>query len=143
MEKVLYQFADGHTEEIEVSDEVKLVLEQLDAQEKNYKAKVKKQKQRAGLSTKADVSLEQLCEVGQEPLVDANPLNRMLQEEQAQELSQKIMGLLTDKQREVYILHHIKGIRKVKIAKMLNVSEKAVRKRLIAAYNKIFKNFLK
>lgn len=140
---IKYKFYDGHTEELEVSDEVKHTLEQLDAQEKNYKAKVKKQKQRAGLSTKADVSLEQLCEVGQEPLVDANPPNRMLQEEQAQELSQKIMGLLTDKQREVYILHHIKGIRKVKIAKMLNVSEKAVRKRLIAAYNKIFKNFLK
>lgn len=57
MATITYKFADGHPEEIEVSEEIKAAYEELDKQEKRYYWKTNKQKARAGLQ-RQDFSLE-------------------------------------------------------------------------------------
>lgn len=144
MATIRYQFADGHFEEIEVTEEFKREYEILEIQERAHYWKIKKQKQRAGLEVKYDLSLDRLCDDGQEPPACAlSPLDEMIKREERAEYYKKLLSPLTDKQREAYILHHIKGYKKVQIAAMLHISEMAVRKRLYWAYKKILKNFLK
>lgn len=144
MPTIHYQFADGHYEDIEVTEEFKREYEFLAIQERARYWKIKKQKQRAGLEVKYDLSLDKLCDDGQEPpAVALSPLDQIIERETRTEYRRKLLSPLTDKQREAYILHHIKGYKKVQIAAMLHISEMAVRKRLYWAYKKILKKFLK
>ncbi len=136
MATIRYKFADAHTEEIEVSEEVKATLEELDKQEKRYYWKTNKQKARAGLLRK-DFSLEQCAEDGHEAASDApEPLDELIQREEQPAYYEKLLGHLTPSQREVYVMRHVQGFSVTEIAAMLNISESAVRERLEAAYKK-------
>ena len=142
MATIQYQFADGHYEEIEVTEEFKEEYEFLLIREKAQHWKEMKQKERAGLRCVKDLSLDKFGEDGYDlPSEKNDPLEAIIQKENRQEQYKKIFSCLTEKQRQVYILFHIKGYKKVQIAVILHISEKAVRKRLIAAHKKIQKNF--
>ena len=142
MATIQYQFADGHYEDIEVTEEFKEEYEFLLIREKAQHWKEMKQKERAGLRCVKDLSLDKFGEDGYDlPSEKIDPLEAIIQKENRQEQYKKIFSCLTEKQRQVYILFHIKGYKKVQIAVILHISEKAVRKRLIAAHKKIQKNF--
>ncbi len=142
MATINYQFSDGHYEEIEVTEEFKREYEFLLVQERARYWKIKKQKQRAGLAVKCDLSLDVMYENGIEPeSTIPDPLESLIEKEEQREYYEKLLRPLTDKQRQVYILFHLKGYKKVQIAAMLHICEKAVRKHLIAAHKKISKNF--
>ena len=49
------------------------------------------------------------------------------------------MALLTDRQREVYILHYIHGYEQIEIAEDLKISKQGVNKTLQLIDNKIYK----
>lgn len=144
MATINYQFSDGHYEEIEVTEDFKREYEFLLVQERALRWKEMQQKYRAGMRCTKDFSLEKFTEDGYElssPTPD--PLETLIEKEDRAEYYEKLLRPLTDKQREVYILFHIKGYKKVQIAAMLHICEKAVRKRLIAAHKKISKIFSK
>lgn len=144
MATIHYQFADGHFEDVEVTEEFKQQYEFMLVQERARHWKEMQQKYRAGLRCSKDFSLEKIAEDGHELYLDApDPLDVMIEKEERADYYRKLLSPLTDKQRRVYILHHIEGYKKVQIAALLHISEKAVRKHLIAAHKKILKEFLK
>lgn len=144
MAKINYQFADGHFEQIECTEEFKREYEFLLVREKATYWKEMKQKERAGLRCSKDFSLEKFSEDGFEISADTlNPLEQVIKQEEQREYYDKLLEPLTDKQREVYILHFLKGIPKLKIATLLHIDESSVRERLRWAQKKILKNFLK
>ncbi len=144
MATIHYEFADGHFEDVECTEEFKHEYEFMLVREKALYWKEMKQKERAGLRCTPDYSLDKYNEDGYDlPAPSPDPLEEIIRQEERQDYYKRLIALLTDKQREVYILHHIKGYRKVKIAAMLHISEMAVRKRLFWAHKKILNNFLK
>lgn len=123
-----YEFADGHFEDVECTEEFKREYEFMLVREKALYWKEMKQKERAGLRCVPDYSLDKYHEDGYDlpgPLPD--PLDELIWQEERDEYYRRLLAPLTDNQREVYILHHIKGYRKVKIAAILHISEMAVR----------------
>ena len=138
MAKINYQFSDGHYEEIEVTEAFKQEYEYLDRQELRYKAKIKQQKYRAGIGCKCDLSLDWMQEYGQEPhSVFPDPLDALIQKDERERYRNSIKNKLTARQWQVYELFHFKHYKKVEIAKMLHISEKAVRERLLNAEKRI------
>ena len=136
MATITYKFADGHTEEVEVSEKFKTAYEELEKQEKRYYWKMNKQKARAGLQ-KLDFSLEKCAEDGHEAKsAMPDPLEEILSREEQSTYYAKLLSLLTKRQKEVYVLRHVIGLNTIEIAQRLNISEKAVRERLDAAYKK-------
>lgn len=106
MTTINYQFSDGHFEEIECTEEFKREYEFLLVQERALHWKEMQQKYRAGMRCTKDFSLEKFAEDGYElssPLPD--PLESLIEREDKQEYYNKLLRHLTDKQREVYILH--------------------------------------
>lgn len=143
MTTIHYQFADGHYEDVKCTEEFKREYEFMLVREKALYWKEMKQKERAGLYCSSDYSLDKFSEDGYElPVRSLDPLEEVIRKEERQEYYQRLLAPLTGKQREVYILHHINGYKKVKIAALLHISEMAVRKRLFWAHKKILKNFL-
>ncbi len=143
MATIHYQFADGHFEDIEVTEEFKREYEFLEIQERAHYWKIKKQKQRAGLEVKYDLSLDRLCDDGQEPpACSLSPLDKLIEQEERKEYYHKLLAPLTNKQREAYILK-LKGYKQVQIAKKLNLAVSSVNERLQNAQKRILENFLK
>ncbi len=143
MATIRYQFADGHFEDIEVTEEFKREYEFLEIQERAHYWKIKKQKQRAGLEVKYDLSLDRLCDDGQEPpACSLSPLDKLIEQEERKEYYHKLLAPLTNKQREAYILK-LKGYKQVQIAKKLNLAVSSVNERLQNAQKRILENFLK
>lgn len=143
MATIHYQFADGHFEDIEVTEEFKREYEFLEIQERARYWKIKKQKQRAGLEVKYDLSLDRLCDDGQEPpACSLSPLDKLIEQEERKEYYHKLLAPLTNKQREAYILK-LKGYKQVQIAKKLNLAVSSVNERLQNAQKRILENFLK
>lgn len=143
MATIHYQFADGHFEDIEVTEEFKREYEFLEIQERAHYWKIKKQKQRAGLEVKYDLSLDRLCDDGQEPpACSLSPLDKLIEQEERKEYYRKLLAPLTNKQREAYILK-LKGYKQVQIAKKLNLAVSSVNERLQNAQKRILENFLK
>lgn len=143
MATIHYQFADGHYEDVEVTEEFKQQYEFMLVQERARHWKEMQQKYRAGLRCANDFSLEKINEDGHELYSDSpDPLEMMIEKEERADYYRKLLSPLTDKQREVYILHHIKGCSKVQIAALLHIDESSVRERLYWAHKKILKNFL-
>ena len=143
MATIHYQFADGHFEDIEVTEEFKREYEFLEIQERAHYWKIKKQKQRAGLEVKYDLSLDRLCDDGQEPpACSLSPLDKLIEQEERKEYYHKLLAPLTNKQREAYILK-LKGYKQVQIAKKLNLAVSSVNERLQNAQKRILDNFLK
>ena len=142
MATIHYQFADGHFEDIEVTEEFKREYEFLEIQERARYWKIKKQKQRAGLEVKYDLSLDRLCDDGQEPPACAlSPLDKLIEQEERKEYYRKLLAPLTNKQREAYILK-LKGYKQVQKAKKLNLAVSNVNERLQNAQKRMLENFL-
>lgn len=142
MTTIHYQFSDGHFEEIEVTEEFKREYEFLLVQERALHWKEMQQKYRAGMRCARDFSLEKFTEDGYELATAApDPLETLIEREDRREYYEKLLRPLTDKQREVYILFHLKGYKKVQIAAMLHIDERSVRRRLEWAEKRISKFF--
>lgn len=128
-----YKFADGHTEEIEVTDEVVAAFEQLEKYEKKVERK----------ETRRHVSLNMLLENGFDFPIDNDDILDTL-DKQEQEKSEwheeqfrrhnlegksaEIFYLLTYRQADAYFRHKYLHIKKTEIARYMGVTEGAVRK---------------
>ena len=144
MATIRYTFADGHTEEVEVTEEFKREYEFLLVREQAPHWKEMKQKERAGLRCVKNLSLDKFSEDGYDlPADSPDPLERLIQKEERREYCRKILSCLSEKQRQAYILFHLKGYKKVQIAAVLHIDERSVRRRLEWAQKRILKNFLK
>ena len=144
MATIRYTFADGHTEEVEVTEEFKREYEFLLVREQAPHWKEMKQKERAGLRCVKNLSLDKFSEDGYDlPVAGPDPLERLIQKEERREYCRKILSCLSEKQRQAYILFHLKGYNKVQIAAVLHIDERSVRRRLEWAQKRILKNFLK
>lgn len=144
MATIKYTFADGHSEDVEVTEEFKREYEFLLVREQALHWKEMKQKERARLRCVKDLSLDKFGEDGYDlPADNPDPLERLIQKEERREYYRKILSCLTEKQRQAYILFHLKGYKKVQIAAMLHIDERSVRRRLDWAQKRIIKNFLK
>lgn len=142
MATINYQFSDGHFEEIEVTEDFKREYEFLLIQERALHWKEMQQKYRAGMRCTKDFSLDKFTEDGYEPPSAApDPLETLIEKEERREYYEKLLHPLTDKQREVYILHFIKGYSNLQIAALLHIDESSVRERIFWAQKKISKNF--
>ena len=133
MPLITYKFADGHSEEIEVSDEVAAAFAQLEKYEKKVERK----------ETRRHVSLNLLMENGFDFSADDTDFLDVLDKEE-QEKSEwreeqfcrrvlgdkkmEIFSLLTFRQADAYFRHKYLHIQKTEIARYLNVTEGAVRK---------------
>jgi RNA polymerase sigma-70 factor (ECF subfamily) len=71
------------------------------------------------------------------PYVDLNNESPeyILEEEEFKKKLQNALALLTDKQREVFLLNRIEGKKYREIAEILDISQKAVEKRMSLALN--------
>lgn len=133
MPTIHYKFADGHTEEIEVTDEVSAAFEQLEKYEKKVERK----------ETRRHVSLNVLLESGFDfPVDNADILETLDKQEREQSEWQKemfrrhnldgkkteIFSLLTYRQADAYFRHKYLHIKKTEIAKYMGVTEGAIRK---------------
>lgn len=133
MATIHYKFADGHTEEIEVTDEIAAAFEQLE----KYKKKVERKE------TRRHVSYERLIESGfvfsneSEDILDTLERQEHENAEWQGELSRRrnlehkkkeILFLLTFRQADAYFRHKYLHIKKTEIAKYMGVTEGAVRK---------------
>lgn len=144
MATIRYTFADGHTEEVEVTEEFKREYEFLLVREQAPHWKEMKQKERAGLRCVKNLSLDKFSEDGYDlPVAGPDPLERLIQKEERREYCRKILSCLSEKQWQAYILFHLKGYKKVQIAAVLHIDERSVRRRLEWAQKRILKNFLK
>lgn len=144
MATIRYTFADGHTEEVEVTEEFKREYEFLLVREQAPHWKEMKQKERAGLRCVKNLSLDKFSEDGYDlPVAGPDPLERLIQKEERREYCRKILSCLSEKQRQAYILFHLKGYKKVQIAAVLHIDERSVRRRLEWVQKRILKNFLK
>lgn len=141
MATIHYQFSDGHFEEIEVTEEFKREYEFLLVQEKAQYWKIKKQKQRAGLEVKCDLSLEKFYESGYDiPSTAPDPLESLIAREDRRDYYDKLLRPLTDKQRSVYILK-LQGLTQTQIADKLGLAISSVNERLQNAQKRILINF--
>lgn len=128
-----YKFADGHTEEIQVTDEVAAVFEQLEKYEKKVERK----------ETRRHVSFDKLIESGfeffdeNEDILDTLDKQEQEKSEWQEELYQRkvlddkkkeILSLLTYRQADAYFRHKYLHIKKTAIARYMGVTEGAVRK---------------
>lgn len=133
MPTIYYKFADGHTEEIEVTEEVAAAFEQLEKYEKKVERK----------ETRRHVSLNLLMENGFDFSADdtdildafekAEQEKSEWREEQFRrqvldDKKKEILSLLTYRQADAYFRHKYLHIQKTEIARYLNVTEGAVRK---------------
>lgn len=130
---IRYKFADGHTEEIEVTEEVAAAFEQLEKYEKKVERK----------ETRRHVSLNVLLENGFEFFDKSEDILATL-DKQKQEKSEwkeerfrrqvlkdkkkEIFSLLTYRQADAYFRHKYLHIKKTEIARYMNITEGAVRK---------------
>lgn len=133
MPTIHYKFADGHTEEIEVTDDIAAAFEQLEKYEKKVERK----------ETRRHISYEKLIESGfefpdeSEDILDTIEKQERENVEWQEELFQRkvledkkkeIFSLLTYRQADAYFRHKYLHIKKTEIAKYMGVTEGAVRK---------------
>ena len=138
MPLITYKFADRHTEEIEVSEEVAAAFEQFLI----YEEKVKRKE------TRRHKSLEKLAEKGFDPPAantDYFEIKEKQRQEQAELKQEKIRqeklakqkeqleDTLTPRQAQAYFLFQYLKIKKVEIAKSMGITEGAVRKLILKA----------
>ncbi len=138
MPLITYKFADRHTEEIEVSEEVAAAFEQFLIYEEKVKLK----------ETRRHKSLEKLAEKGFD-LPAANTDYFEIKEKQRQEQAElkkeqirkeklakrkeQLEDTLTPRQAQAYFLFQYLKIKKVEIAKSMGITEGAVRKLILKA----------
>lgn len=135
---IIYNFADGHTEEIEVTQDVAAAFEELQKYEKKVERK----------ETRRHISLDILKEKGFEfsdpngDIIDAiDKREAEAQERQSErehrakivKRKRQLVHLLTPRQAEAYFKFKYLKIKKVEIAKSMGVTEGAVRKLIAKA----------
>lgn len=140
MPTIHYKFADGHTEDIEVTEDIAAAFEQL----KKYEKKVERKE------TRRHVSLNLLLENGFDfPVDNVDILDTLDKQEQEKAEWQKekfrkhnldgkkkeIFSLLTYRQAAAYFRHKYLHIKKTEIARYMGVTEGAVRKLIKKAEN--------
>lgn len=131
MKKIIYQFADGTQNEVEVSDEFYAQYQEMEKEEKN--------KNRA--ETRRHTSLSQIQENGFEPaLQEPSPEEILIKEEQLQVLY-KAMETLTDKQLKVFVLYAEQGLSFMEIGKKMGLSKDTVKEHYWSAIKKLKKFF--
>lgn len=136
MATINYKFADGHTEEIEVTEEFANGYAKLQKKEERYKEREKKRRRKT-------VSLESIMSKGWDT-ADPNatdPLLALIKKEQNEITLITLADFLTDRQKEVMTLYYEKGYIKSEIARKLSISKNAVQHHLEDAAKKILRNF--
>ena len=118
MKTIQYKFADGHTEEIEVSDEVAAAFAQLEKYEKKVERKETRRHVYTDLLDALDKAEQEKSEWREERF-----RRRVLDDKKME-----IISLLTYRQADAYFRHKYLRIQKTEIARHLNVTEGAVRK---------------
>lgn len=128
-----YKFADGHTEEIEVTDEIAAAFEQLEKYEKKVERK----------ETRRHVSLNVLLENGFDFPIDNDDILDTIDKQEQEKLEwqeeqfrrhnvddkrKEIFSLLTYRQADAYFRHKYLYIKKTEIARYMGITEGAVRK---------------
>ena len=128
-----YKFADGHTEEIEVTDEIAAAFEQLEKYEKKVERK----------ETSRHVSLNVLLENGFDFPIDNDDILDTIDKQEQEKLEwqeeqfrrhnvddkrKEIFSLLTYRQADAYFRHKYLYIKKTEIARYMGITEGAVRK---------------
>ncbi len=136
MAKIKYAFADGHTEEIEVSDEFALQYEMLEDEQRRQEEREKKRRRRR-------LSYEGLEESGYEfeDKTCSDPLEQLIERENEKYSLISLSDFLTDRQKQIMQLYYEVGMTKTEIAKALNITKVAVQHHLENAVKKILKNF--
>ena len=136
MAKIKYAFADGHTEEIEVTDEFALQYEKLEDEQRRQEEREKKRRRRR-------LSYEGLEESGYEfeDKTCPDPLEQLIERENEKYSLISLSDFLTDRQKQIMQLYYDVGMTKTEIAKALNITKVAVQHHLENAVKKILKNF--
>lgn len=138
MKTILYTFADGHKEELEVMDEVAEVFYELE----KYEQKVNRKE------TRRHVSLDMLEEAGFEFADLESDIETVWEKREEEELEDELALMecerlerkqkwlesrLTARQAQAYFKFKYFGMKKVEIAKEMGVTEGAVRKLILKA----------
>lgn len=135
MATINYKFADGHTEEIEVTEEFAREYEQMERAERRREMRDKKHARRT-------VSLEYLSENGIEIADDSpNPLEQLIENEESAQSLISLADFLTARQKQIMELYFVVGYKKAEIARLLKIDERAVRKHITSSTKKFLKNF--
>lgn len=129
MKKIIYQFADGTQNEVEVSDEFYAQYQEMEKEEKN--------KNRA--ETRRHTSLSQIQENGFEPALQEPSLEeKLLKEEMKKELLQAISTLTPEQQDLIYkVFYENKSTSE--IAKEMGSLDSSVSHKLERIYKKLKK----
>lgn len=129
MKKIIYQFADGTQNEVEVSDEFYAQYQEIEKEEKN--------KNRA--ETRRHISLSQMQENGFEPILQESSLEEdLLKEEMKKELLEAISTLTPEQQDLVYkVFYENKSTSQV--AKEMGALDSSISHKLERIYKKLKK----
>ena len=138
MTSISYTFADGHKEELEVTDEVAEVFYELE----KYEQKVNRKE------TRRHVSLDMLEEAGFEFADPESDIETVWEKREKEELEEELAQMederlerkqkwlesrLTARQAQAYFKFKYLEMKKVDIAKEMGVTEGAVRKLILKA----------
>lgn len=132
MQKIKYEFADGTTSEIEVTDEIYAVYEQLANEEKRNNKR----------ETRRHTSLYYFTEMGIDFTDEnaADPFTALIRREDEERIH-KAISTLTEKQRA--LLHKVfdENLSLREIARQTGVTHQALSKQIAVIYKKL-KKFL-
>lgn len=129
MKTIKYEFNDGTISEVEVSDELYAVHEQLLQEEKRNHWK----------NTRRHISLDYLNEHEIDiEAPDSDPLIVLIRREDKENLNAAI-ALLSDKQRELVQKVFFDGMTMTAIAEQENMSQQAISKKIAVIYKKLKK----
>lgn len=137
MATINYKFSDGHTEEIEVTEDFKREYEKVD---REFRLNEKRAKQQAARHL---VSLDCLMEKGMdfEDTQSPDPFEILIAKEQSKMSLIELADFLTDRQKEIVKLYYEDRETKTEIARKLGIDESTVRECIKSATKKILKNF--
>lgn len=137
MATINYQFADGHREDIEVTEAFALQYELIDnVFTRNENRAIKRNKRN-------HVSLEtNLAKGWDKAYADADDPLEILIDNECDELSMlNLADFLTPRQKQVMELYYEVGYRKAEIARLLNLTKPTIEQHISESVKKILKNF--
>lgn len=129
MQTIKYRFADGTTNEIEVTDEFYTLYAELVQQEKRNHWK----------ETRRHISLEYLNENGIDFASPAADLLSVLIQQEDEKQIHRAMAMLSDKQKDLAEKVFFKGMTLTAIAKEKGVSQPAITQQLATVLKKLKK----
>ena len=131
MQTIIYRFADGTTNEIEVTDEFYTLYVEMVQQEKRNHWK----------ETRRHISLEYLNENGIDFASPAADLLSVLIQQEDEKQIHKAIAALSDKQKRLVQAVFYEGKSLREIARQSGISHQALSKQLATVYKKIKKFF--